>query len=134
MRIMLDTNVLISIVIFNSNRLKNMLLNICDNHTLIISSYILQELENVIKRKFPNKNKELNEFLYNLPYQLYYIPPNIQYESVIEMRDKKDIPILYSAEIADVDILITGDKDFKDVDIEKPKILTPTEFLEKYLY
>ena len=32
----------------------------------------------------------------------------------------------------EVDVLITGDKDFKDVDIERPEICTPNEFLEKY--
>ena len=35
--------------------------------------------------------------------------------------------------IADVDILITGDKDFEDVKIEKPEIVTPNEFYEKYI-
>jgi predicted nucleic acid-binding protein len=31
-----------------------------------------------------------------------------------------------------IDILVTGDKDFYDVDIERPKILSPADFLEKY--
>ena len=29
--------------------------------------------------------------------------------------------------------LITGDKDFEDIDIEKPEILTPNEFVSKYV-
>jgi predicted nucleic acid-binding protein len=33
---------------------------------------------------------------------------------------------------ADVDILITGDKDFMDVVTEKPELLTPAQFLQKY--
>lgn len=40
--------------------------------------------------------------------------------------------VLVSAIIEEVDILITGDKDFSELDIEKPEILTPKEFLEKY--
>jgi predicted nucleic acid-binding protein len=44
-----------------------------------------------------------------------------------------DYPVLYSAIVEDVDILITGDKDFSDVDVEKPEILTPQKFLEKYV-
>lgn len=32
-----------------------------------------------------------------------------------------------------VDILITGDKDFSDIVIEKPEIVTPTEFVARYL-
>ena len=133
MRIMLDTNILISIVIFNSDRLKQMLIDICDKHTLVLSSYIIQELEDVTERKFGNKKKDMAEFLFNLPYELEYTPSTILDEKAINIRDAKDIPVLYSAIIADVDILITGDKDFNDINIEKPEIMTPNEFFEKML-
>lgn len=133
MRIMLDTNILISIAIFNSNKLKDLLVNICDRHTLVLSSYIVQELEEVTERKFPNKRKNIDEFLYNIPYKLEYTPNTILNEKALSIRDEKDIPVLYSAIISDVDILITGDKDFQDVEIEKPEIMTVNEFFEKYM-
>jgi predicted nucleic acid-binding protein len=44
----------------------------------------------------------------------------------------KDLPILVSAMIEDVDILLTNDLDFAALEIEKPEILTPKDFLEKY--
>ena len=34
--------------------------------------------------------------------------------------------------IENVDILISGDKDFEDIVIDKPEILKPAEFLSKY--
>lgn len=40
--------------------------------------------------------------------------------------------VLYTAIIADVDILITGDKDFMGIDIERPEIMIPKDFLLKY--
>ena len=40
----------------------------------------------------------------------------------------KDYPVLYTAILEDVDVLITGDKDFEDVDVERPEIMTPGEF------
>jgi predicted nucleic acid-binding protein len=40
--------------------------------------------------------------------------------------------VLHSAIIADVDVLITGDKDFENIEIERPEIMTPKKFLEKY--
>jgi len=132
MRIMLDTNILISIIIFNSQRLKDMLIKISDNHTLVLSSYVLQELEDVIDRKFINRKKDLAEFLYRLPYEIEYTPSVILNDKFVKIRDEKDAPVLYSAIISDVDILITGDKDFEDIDIEKPEILTPNEFMIKY--
>ena len=52
--------------------------------------------------------------------------------SFFEIRDDKDYMVLHTAIVADVDILITGDKDFTDVEIERPEILIPKEFLEKY--
>lgn len=41
--------------------------------------------------------------------------------------------MLDTAIIEDVDILVTGDKDFTDVEVEKPDILTPVEFIETYV-
>ena len=132
MRIMLDTNILISIAIFNSKKLKQMLVDICDKHTLVLSSYVIEELESVVKRKFPSKVNNLARFLYKIPYELNYTPKEIIEDNDIDIRDPKDLPILNSAIVSDVDIFITGDKDFDDVNIEKPDILTATEFLEKY--
>ena len=90
MRIMLDTNILISVAIFNSNALKNVLVNICDNHTLVLSSYIIAELEEVVKRKFPNKINSLSKFLYQLPYELNYTPDSIvENNRIRDMRYKR---------------------------------------------
>lgn len=122
MRIMLDTNILISIAIFHSNTLKELLVNICDHHTLVLSSYIVEELKDVVNRKFPNHSNHLNKFLYQIPYELNYMPLEILNNCDIRIRDKKDLPILSSAIISDVDIFITGDKDFKDITIENQKL------------
>ena len=42
------------------------------------------------------------------------------------------MPVLVSAIIADVDLIITGDKDLFAVDIERPKVIKAIEFLEQY--
>ncbi len=39
---------------------------------------------------------------------------------------------MYTAYIEDIDVLISGDKDFQDVEIDKPRIMTPMEFLERF--
>lgn len=38
-----------------------------------------------------------------------------------------------SANIEEVDLLVTGDKDFSDIDIEKPEIMSPAQFMERFL-
>ena len=44
-----------------------------------------------------------------------------------------DYPVLYTAIIEDIDILITGDKDFSDINIHKPEIMSPSQFMENFL-
>ncbi|MDD4658449.1 MAG: hypothetical protein PHW26_05380 [Eubacteriales bacterium] len=39
---------------------------------------------------------------------------------------------MVTAILEDVDVLITGDADFATVEIERPEMLTPSGFLEKY--
>lgn len=74
----------------------------------------------------------MEEFLFKIPYELEYVPNTIFEKDLFNLRDIKDIPILYSAIISNVDILITGDKDFESIDIDKPEIMTPAEFCERY--
>lgn len=45
------------------------------------------------------------------------------------IRDVMDRPILRAAINADVDVLLTGDKDFLESDVIKPKIMTAAEFI-----
>lgn len=52
---------------------------------------------------------------------------------LFEIRDPNDYPVLYTAVIENIDILITGDKDFTSLIIEKPQILTPSDFISKYM-
>lgn len=60
-------------------------------------------------------------------------PTEIDKDIYPKIRDKKDYPILASAIIADVDVFITGDKDFGGLDLERPEIMTITAFEQKYL-
>jgi len=47
------------------------------------------------------------------------------------IRDAKDQPILNAAIVFDVDIILTGDKDFLSLDLEHPCCLTAAQFLEE---
>ena len=132
MRIMIDTNILISIAVFNSSRLSGLLNYVCLHHTLVLPSYVVEEFEDVIKRKFTDKTASVSKFLLKLPFELEYTPQELPEHVYFKIRDKDDEPILYSAITADVDVLITGDGDFFEVEIERPEILSPAEFLVKY--
>ncbi|MCM1191262.1 MAG: PIN domain nuclease [Butyrivibrio sp.] len=95
-------------------------------------SYIVEELKDVVRRKFPAKVSVIDTLLAKMNYEYVY-SPDIPGEALFEIRDVKDYPILYTAILEDVDVFVTGDTDFSGVDVEKPEILTPTEFVEKYI-
>jgi len=128
---MLDTNVLISAIVFPNKRMDSLIYKATLDHQLVLSSYVIDELLEVTKRKFPKKVKDVDLFLTRLPYELVYTPKK-QSHDFFRIRDINDYPVLYSAIIEDVDIFVTGDDDFDDVEIEKPEIISPSEFLEKY--
>lgn len=64
--------------------------------------------------------------LAELSYEL--IPAAYHAEKLI--RDVKDQPILNAAIIADVDVILTGDKDFLCLDMEHPKCMNVSEFMD----
>jgi putative PIN family toxin of toxin-antitoxin system len=132
MRVMLDTNVLISLLLFPNPRMNAMMERIFTEHELVLSSFVVSELKDVVQRKFPAKMKAVDKFLLRMSYDLVYTPEEMD-ETLFSIRDVKDYPVLYTAIIEDLDVLITGDKDFDDVEIEKPEILTPADFMAKYL-
>lgn len=129
---MIDTNVLISTFLFPSNSMQRLIDTITNNHTIVLPSYVIDELKVVVKRKFPAKYSALDTFLKELPFEFVYTVEHIESDKFPNIRDMKDLPVLVSAIMENVDILITGDKDFSDIDIEHPEILTPTQFLAKY--
>jgi predicted nucleic acid-binding protein len=106
--------------------------HIFTEHKLVLSSFVVDELKFIVQRKFPAKVKVVDRLLLKMSYDLVYTPEEID-ETLFCIRDMKDYPVLYTAVIENVDILITGDKDFAGIEIEKPEILTPADFMAKYL-
>lgn len=131
MRVMIDTNILISALLFPSQQMNTLIYKITTEHQLVLSSYVVDELLNVARRKFKGKLEAVDLLLSQLPYELAYTPEHPK-AGLFEIRDEKDYPVLYSAIAEDVDVFITGDRDFDGLDLEKPEIIGPAGFLEKY--
>ena len=132
MRVMLDTNIFISMIFFPSTQTRELAKRLTDEHQIVVCDYVIEELRLVVERKFPAKRKFLESFFLELPFELVYTPKSLDLEMFPEMRDTKDSPILATAIMEDVDVLLTGDKDFLVLDVETPEILTMSEFLQKY--
>lgn len=131
MRVMLDTNILVSAFVFKSEKMNQLIYKLSNEHTIIICSYVINELEELMKTKFNVEFNRLDDFLKEFPFELVYSPSNIS-EKLFNIRDENDYIILHTAIVENVDVFITGDKDFYDVDVDNPEIMSTTEFLEKY--
>lgn len=131
MKVMLDTNILVSAFVFKSKKMNELIYKLSVEHEIVICSYTIEELKELVNTKFKVTQKDLDEFLKDFPFILVYSPTTVE-NKLFEIRDKNDYIILHTAIIENVDVFITGDKDFNDVDIDKPEIMNVTEFLERY--
>lgn len=126
MKILIDTNVLISALIFGGRARKLLEMLFDSEHKLLVSEYIDKEFKDKLDLKWPQKSEKI--------YQLYRTMTFDFCESTNQklgtLRDKKDIPVLSDALYHNVDIILTGDKDFLEADLEKPIIYSPTLFYE----
>ena len=130
MRVFVDTNIVISALLFPNGKTAKVFSHLLRKHTVIISSYIREECKEVFEKKFPTKMKQLEIFFNGINFEEFATPDKIDRQKYPNMRDVKDLPILASAILSDSDILLTGDKDFADVKIDKPLIFTPTRYFE----
>ena len=132
MRVMLDTNIFISMIFFPSNQTRELARRLTDDHQIVVCDYVIEELRLVVDRKFPAKRKFLDRFFMELPFELVYTPKSLDLDEFPEMRDTKDSPILATAIMESIDVFLTGDKDFLVLDVKMPEIMTMAEFLQQY--
>jgi len=132
MEILLDTNILISAALFPSAGMTEFLKQVTTNNRIVLCSYVLNELFDVVRRNFPSQLRKVEVFLQKLPYSLVRTPELDLVELDVSIRDEADYPILMSAILSDVDILISGDKDFSTIEVDRPEILTLAAFLAQY--
>jgi len=132
MRILIDTNILISAALnSHGTPYKAYLKAVTYPNKGIICDQNIEELWRIFNRKFPTKISMLEKFLaYSLSVIEVATTPEIEEDAEKLIRDVKDRPILRAALNAKADVLLTGDKDFLESGVTDPKIMTAAEFLE----
>jgi len=131
MRVMIDSNIIISALVFKSSNMAKVIESICARQELCIASCCIDEVRDVMGAKFNNADGRLDEFFGSLPFTLVQTPDKLG-APLFEIRDNKDYAILYTAIIGQIDIFITGDKDFSSVKVDRPEIMHPLDYLELY--
>jgi len=131
MKILIDTNVLISAILSPSGQANKAFIKaVTYPNKGFICSQNIEELHLVFKRKFPSKIQNLNHFLTTALSVIDLIPiPNNTHNDELLIRDMADRPILRAAIHSNIDILLTGDKDFLESSLIHPIIMSPTDFL-----
>lgn len=126
MKILLDTNVLISALVFGGKAGKLLNILFSSEYELYVSEYIDQEFKAKLEMKWPSKAQTV----YSLYRQLDFHFCESTSECLGKLRDEKDIPVLSDALYHGIDIILTGDKDFLESKLNKPLIYSPTMMLD----
>lgn len=126
MRILIDTNILFSALVFPHSRPAAALLHVANHHEMVLCDRNITELRDILQRKAPRFLPDAEVLLAELAYELI---PAVDYAEKL-IRDAKDQPILNAAIVSDVDVILTGDKDFLSLDMDHPKCMTVAQFLE----
>jgi putative PIN family toxin of toxin-antitoxin system len=127
LKIIADTNILISAFLYPNGINARALLHVSQNHELYLSDYNVSELHDVIERKFSDRMPDVDAFLAKFAYELIIAP--ISPEKLI--NDPKDAPILNAAIIEDIDLVISSDNHFYELSISRPAVKTATDFLKQ---
>jgi putative PIN family toxin of toxin-antitoxin system len=133
MKILIDTNILVSTFVLHSNFLKN-LLDLCveKGHQLFIDDYCMNELNDVLTKKFFDiqKNMITIDAIMNLP-TVSFLFTNPKKRNLHKVRDIKDECIISSAIINKMDTILTNDKDLLTLKQINLVIINPITLMNK---
>ena len=133
--VLLDTNVLISGLFFKGNEHRILWLFLNREFANVMPEHVYFELERVVNRKF-SKHPALGtvfEQIEMIKHLSLFIPADQYFAHVnaaLDMiTDEKDAFVLACALFMDVDVLVTGDKDFHVLRNLPCRVMTSKDFL-----
>ena len=130
LRVTADTNILISGLVYRRGKPYDLLRMAIDGTiSLTISQHILDELADVLMRKFDSTPEEIAEANGIVGDAARIVQPSVQIDVIKE--DPPDNRILECAVSAGADYIVTGDKDLLRLGAyDSIKILTVSDFLK----
>lgn len=131
MRILIDTNILISAALWPSSK-PSLAYFKAINYPYhgIICEQSIDELRRVFNKKFPDRISVLNTFLSLALLAVEVVPvPEEAIDLEQKIRDVNDRSILRAAVNSNACVLLTGDNDFLESGIQHPRIMNAAELL-----
>lgn len=129
MKVMLDTNVLISALTGRAGACADVLKAVLSAHSLAVGSTVLAECERVLIEKMRVPAPRARDSVAFLARQAEVIQPTQR--AAWPLRDPDDRWIVAAALEGNVDVLVTGDSDILDEPQTELKTLSPRQFLEQ---
>lgn len=130
-KVVLDTNVYLSAIIFGGNTRHILDLTIKGEITAYISYSILFEIAEKLEKKFHWDNDQIIVTIKTLAKSATVVNPTIKLDAVKD--DRNDNKIIEAAVTSKADYIITGDKHLLKIGkYQEVQIITPTQFLSIY--
>jgi putative PIN family toxin of toxin-antitoxin system len=130
---MLDTNILVSAAYSRMGVPRQAFQKAVSSASIrcLICEQTLEEFWRIANHKFPARIGDFESFMAQALLVMEVVPVPVEvYDDEKEIRDVKDRPILRAAKKANVDIFVTGDKDFTESSVAQPKIMTAAQFVQ----
>lgn len=129
MRVLLDTNVIVSAVT-TRGLCADVLRAVLLDHELVVCPKILLELQRILQTKFSVVEELIAEYLEFLSQDTIMAEP-VQLPD-LPIQDKDDIEIVAAAISAKAEVLVTGDRELQEIqNVRKVRILSPRAFWEE---
>lgn len=128
-KVLVDTNILASVVFHPESRLAQILRYIGETCQLCLTEQIISELRRVIRAKSPGKAELVELLLAELPFAMVETREIVL--PVVRIRDPSDQSILNAALLAGVDVILTNDHDFWGVKTTRPVCLGVEAFMKR---
>ena len=133
MRVMIDSNVLFSAIYIPGSIPHQAFKKAVEPpYQCLICEQSIEELRRAFNRKFAENIGALEQFIASALSVVEFVPvPHVSYSDEDKIRDADDRPILRAAIKAGADIIVTGDNDFLESSVTKPKIMTAAGFVQR---
>jgi len=129
MRVLLDTNVLVS-ALASRGLCADVFRAVIAGHELVVAPPLLAELRRVLQTKFRVPAEAVADALWLLEQDAIAADPEPATD--VELKDRSDVPILSAATNGQADVLVTGDRELLAVRrVGKLRILSPRQFWER---
>ena len=129
MRVLLDTNVIVSAVT-TRGLCADVFRTVLADHELVTCAKVLQEIKRILQQKFSVPDSLITEYLELIREEA--IMAESKELPDVQIKDIDDIQIIGAALSGKADVLVTGDREVQDIKrIKKLRIVSPRAFWEE---